>query len=402
MAAHLHHFFPRNVSFSYEALRTAGYANYGGGDLGEVISICSRIPSGDEDSWMKEWRMAGDRACAAASKSLAAKNKVSSREAYLRASNYYRTAEFYRREHPEDDEVVLSLSNQSWASFVSAMKLMPYAFEEIKIPYEETTLLGYILSPGKTNEPCPTIVFNGGFDSIKEEAWFAIAAPALERGFNVVAFDGPGQGEALRAQRLVFRPDWENVLTPVIDYVVTRPEVSPEKVFLFGWSMGGYLAARAMTSEHRLAAAVLDDGVLDFSSAFNEQMPAVARQMLHRHWDYPIQQGVGMLMSISTGVRWAMLNGRWAFGADTVPDLLRKVQDYTLVGITDKITTPVLVLDAPDDHMLKGQPKALFDALKCEKVFVDITELEGGSTHCHMGAFSRLHQVIFDYLMPLI
>ncbi|KAH7009532.1 Alpha/Beta hydrolase protein [Ilyonectria destructans] len=396
----LRHFFPRNGSFGFEALRAACYSNYGGADLGEVIAICSRIPSGDEESWLREWRAAADRAAAGAQESLSVGNTISAREAFLRASNYYRTAEFYRRENPTDDGVAAALSDSCTKMFISAVNLMPYTFEEIKIPYEKATLPGFLMCPQGVSAPRPTIIFNGGFDSVMEEAWFAIAAPALERGFNVLAFDGPGQGQALRQQGLVFRPDWECVITPVMDYALDRPEIKPDKVVLFGWSMGGYLIARASTREHRAAAVILDDGVYDFGSAFHRELPPLAAYMLHQNWNFPINLLAKVMSYLSTGSKWGMGNARWAFGVDTMSEVLRKVKDYTLVGRVEDIATPTLVLNAPDDHFLKGQPQKLFDKLKCEKSFVEITRHEGGSMHCHMGTFSRLHQVIFDYLSP--
>ena len=66
-------------------------------------------------------------------------------------------------------------------------------------------------------------------------------AAALARGYNVLAFDGPGQA-ALLQQGIVLRPDWEDVVTPVLDYPRSRPEVDPAKVALIGLSLGGYLA----------------------------------------------------------------------------------------------------------------------------------------------------------------
>ena len=81
-----------------------------------------------------------------------------------------------------------------------------------------------------------------------EESYFAIAAAALARGYNVLAFDGPGQGAALREQRLVFRPDWEAVITPVVDFALTRHEIAPTRISLFGYSLGGYLVAERQPS----------------------------------------------------------------------------------------------------------------------------------------------------------
>jgi pimeloyl-ACP methyl ester carboxylesterase len=92
----------------------------------------------------------------------------------------------------------------------------------------------------------------------------------LRRGYNVLAVDGPG---ALHLQKLVMRPDWEAVITPVVDYALARREIEPGRIAGFGYSLGGYLLARAAAFEHRLSALVLDDGVHDLASGFAENMP---------------------------------------------------------------------------------------------------------------------------------
>jgi hypothetical protein len=83
-------------------------------------------------------------------------------------------------------------------------------------------------------------------------------------------------------------------------------------------------------------------------------------------------------------------------------DLVREVNKYTLEGISQNIVTPCLILDAVNDHFLKGQPELLQRNLKCENELVSLGEDEGGDAHCHQGAFFRLHQVIFDFLEPRI
>src|SRR5260370_24724120 len=109
----------------------------------------------------------------------------------------------------------------------------------------------YLFLADDSGYPRPTIIYNSGYDSTREEHYYAIAAAALRRGYNVLAFDGPGQGATLRDQQLVMRPDWEAVLTPVVDYALTRGEVAADKIVLFGYNLGGYLVARAAAFEHR-------------------------------------------------------------------------------------------------------------------------------------------------------
>ena len=86
------------------------------------------------------------------------------------------------------------------------------------------------------------MIVHGGFDSILEELYTSAAAPALERGYNCLTFEGPGQGGVIRKNKIPFRFDWEKVVTPVLDYALDRNEVDKQRIGLIGISMGGYLA----------------------------------------------------------------------------------------------------------------------------------------------------------------
>lgn len=394
----INHFFKSNEAFSYEALRAAGYSNYGGADLGEVVAVCSQIRAGNEQDWQREWQKAAERAVSHAEQSQAARNRQSAFHGYLRASNYFRTAEFFRRENVEQDSISHFLYENSEKAFTAAMALSPFSYESITIPYEETSLPGYLVCPDSTQKPRRTIIFNGGYDSTMSEGWFAIGAAALERGYNFLAFDGPGQGAALRRQQLHFRPDWEKVLTPVVDYALSRGEIDSNALIIFGWSMGGYLVARGATQEHRANTIILDDGVYDFGSAFRVHQPSFIQALLDKRLDSVYNWILHCVQSFSTGIRWAMYNGKWTFGVKSPAELMRTVSKYTLEGICHDIVTPCLILDAENDHFLKGQPEILRRNLRCENQLVSLRVDEGGDTHCHQGAFFRLHQVVFDFL----
>ena len=99
----------------------------------------------------------------------------------------------------------------------------------------------------KSTIPRPTLIAHGGFDSTLEELYASAVAPALERGYNCLTFEGPGQGGVIRKQNIPFRYDWEKVVKPVVDYALTRTEeVDPNGIALMGISMGGYLAAELL------------------------------------------------------------------------------------------------------------------------------------------------------------
>jgi predicted alpha/beta-fold hydrolase len=272
--------------FHFETLRAAGGACYGGADLGEVIATARLVRDGDDDSWLRSWRATAERVHGIADSSLSAGHRVSARQAYLRASNYYRTAEFFRRRKPAGDPDVLALSRLSREAFVQATALMVRPVEQISIPFEGTTLPGYLFLVDDSGTPRPTVVYTNGYDSTAEESWFAIAAAAIERGYNVLAYDGPGQGAVVREQGLLFRPDWEFVIGPVLDYAMSRPEIAPGAIAHFGYSLGAYLVARASAFDHRAAALVLDDGIFDFHQAYRNAIPGfvMKRIVAGRDW----------------------------------------------------------------------------------------------------------------------
>ncbi len=207
---------------------------------------------------------------------------ASARRAFMRASNYYRAAEFYVRDDPQDPR-----SLQGWLSshdcFAEAARLSDPPFEAVEIPYEGTPLPGYFFLADDSGERRPTVITMSGMDGYAEECYWGVAAAALERGYNCLAFDGPGQGGVLRQREVPFRPDWEAVVTPVLDFALKRPEVDPERIALMGRSFGGYLAPRAASAEHRLAALVADPGQFDLFEAAMSRVPQEMREAILRN-----------------------------------------------------------------------------------------------------------------------
>jgi len=74
----------------------------------------------------------------------------------------------------------------------------------------------------------------GGSDGPVTGLWPGLGAPALARGYNALVFDGPGQQSMLFERHVPFRPDWEHVITPVVDILEKRPEVDAGRVALAG------------------------------------------------------------------------------------------------------------------------------------------------------------------------
>lgn len=381
-------------TFSFELLRILSYAPYGGADIGECLSAAYRIQEGDFESWHSEWYRTAERVLSQALESLEKGKRTSAKENFLRASNYYRTAEFFLHGN-QDDPRILETWGKSRNAFVQAIKLMDEHVEQIEIPYEGTTLPGYFYRMDAS--PRPTLLVHGGFDSTGEELYFEVVQAALKRGYNCLTFEGPGQGAVIREQGIPFRHDWEKVVTPVVDYLWTRSDVDRNKIALLGISLGGYLAPRAAAFEHRLAACVANDGL------FSNQFGAMGKKFYQgpeENFNNPmfIEQFVRMLMQKSISVRWAIENGMFTYRAQSIVELIEKTEPITLAGVAHKITCPTLVCEAEADHFFAGQPKMLLDALTCPKTHMVFTQEDGAEEHCQFGALVYFNQCLFEWL----
>jgi len=118
--------------------------------------------------------------------------------------------------------------------------------------------------------------------------------------------------------------------------------------------------------------------------------------------DEDVEQVLRLFMQKSTSARWALRNGVWTTGADSIADYLRKTADYTLEGIVDRIEAPTLILEAEEDMFLKGQAQKVAEGLKSTHKLITLTRAEGASTHCHMGAMRLVGQTIFDWLDEIL
>ena len=227
--------------------------------LGEISATTSLIEEGDRDGWYRRWTATAERVAGYADESARAGHTISATDAYLRESSYYRAAYLPLYGSPVDPRLVEAFHKETDA-FQKAAALMTPPVEPVEIPFEGTTLPGYFCRVDDSGRRRPTLIGTNGYDATINELYLDFAA-VLRRGYNLLLYDGPGQGRALIKQGLVMRPDWENVVEPVVDYALTRPEVDPERIALMGISLGGYLAPRAASGEHRLAACIADPGL---------------------------------------------------------------------------------------------------------------------------------------------
>ena len=168
-------------TFSFELLRTASYGLYSGSEVGEVLATANQIREGDFESWYVAWQRTAARVETLGAQALEKGHRTSAEQAFLRASNYYRTAEFFLE---PDDPRRMPTWEKSRTTFWKFLELSGLCVERVRIPYKGMTLPGYFYRMGDSRTPRRTLLSLGGFDSTGEELYFFAAAAALQRGYN--------------------------------------------------------------------------------------------------------------------------------------------------------------------------------------------------------------------------
>jgi len=386
----------------FQVLRTVGSAPYGGADLGECITTAQRVKPGDLGSWHDEWVRTAAAAARLAEQAEEAGERETARLGYLRASSYYRTAGVMLLAPPLDPRLRETNALQT-EMFRRAGTLMEQPPEVLEIPFEQTTLPGYFFRPDASDHQRAMVILTGGYDSTVEELYFSNAAAALARGYNVLAFDGPGQGGALVQQGLTLRPDWENVVRPVVDFALGRRDVDPTRIALIGPSLGAHLAPRAASEEHRLAACIADCGAFDLHAAFLRRLPPpLARRVAARspRAIKALRMLTGYLLKKPTA-GWALRRGLLVHGLDDPIAFIESLREFTLAGRAERISCPTWVCSAEGDEISESSPQ-LVAALTCEKEYVRFTAAEGAGDHCEAGARTLYHARSFAWLAAVL
>jgi hypothetical protein len=194
-----------------------------------------------------------------------------------------------------------------------------------------------------------------------------------------------------------FRPDWEAVLTPVVDTLAARSDVDSEALTAYGISQGGFWLPRALAFEHRFVAAVADPGVVDVSTSWlahlPEQLVALldsGQKELFNHYMSTVDADPAMARTFAFRAR--------PYGITDPFELFTAVRGYQLRDVAGDIRTPLLITDPDDEQFWPGQPAELAGLLNAPHELAAFTRADGANFHCEPLAPRQLTARMFGWL----
>src|SRR5713226_3054158 len=303
-----------------EAIHRAEVGQYPliGLDPGDVKEAFDSIHTKDKDEWAAGFMGVADRYMNEA-KSLEKTDPVKANADYIRAWRLY---SFGRWPIPASAGKQRSYE-KALEAFLDHARFFDPPLEVVKIPFEGKEIIGYLRLPKNAKGPVPLVIAVNGLDSRKEDLAESFGA-ILPFGIGFLAVDGPGTGQA----PIKVSETSERMLSRVIDYAQSRPEIDKNRIALHGVSWGAYWATKmAIVERARLRGASAQSPPVDkfFQKDF-------LMNSLLGNREYLFDQ-VPALMNIFEGVK-------------TIDEMATELSKMSLVNqkLLGKPSTPMLIL----------------------------------------------------------
>src|SRR5712692_4886820 len=292
-------------------------------DPADVREAFASIKTTDKDEWAGAFMAVADKYMAEG-KALEATDPTKANDDYIRAWRLY---SFGRWPIPASPGKQRAYS-KAIEAFLAHARLWDPPLEVVRIPFEGSEIICYLRLPKNAKGPVPLVIAVNGLDSRKEDLSESFAA-ILPHGIGFLAVDGPGTGQApIKASE-----NADRMLSRVIDYVQSRPEIDKSRIAIHGVSWGAYWATKmSIVERSRLkAASAQSPPIHDFF-----QKDFLMNSLLGNR-EYLFDQ-VPALMAIFDGVH-------------NVDQLAAMFQRMSLVnqGILGRPTTPMLIIAGVKD-----------------------------------------------------
>lgn len=375
--SHWFEYFPTNHMWSQGMMFGIEMAAWGAASIGEIDQIGQKLRGheGDNERWWSEWTAMAQRIEGFGDVEEEKGHRLTSGAYYLRAAIYYFCGERF-----------VPPSERKWETYRSCLRCFRKGIERrypqierVEVPYEGTTLPAWLLKADVVGK-APAVVMFDGLDNAKEMSVLFGGVEIARRGIHVLAIDGPGQGEALRLQGIPSRYDYEVPAGAAYDWLATRAEIDPKRVAVMGFSMGGYYAPRAAAMDPRFAACVAWGGHFDYHESW------VRRRK--------IMESGGTKLS-APGFQLP-----WVLGMPDIDACMKKLEDYRLSGVAEKMRCPFFCLHGENDTIVQLDfAQRLYDAVgSSNKTLRVLSAFEGGSEHCQEDNRQVGANIIADWL----
>ena len=287
-------------------------------DPGDVREAFQSVKTTDKDEWAAAFIGVGDRYMAEG-KSLEKSDPAKANADYIRA---WRVYSFGRWPVPSSTGKQRAYA-KALEAFQAHARFLDPPLEVVHIPFEGSEIIGYLRVPKNRKEPVPLVITVNGLDSRKEDLSESFAA-ILPYGMGFLAVDGPGTGQA----PIKVSVNADRMLSRVIDYAQSRPEIDKTRLAVHGVSWGAYWATKlAIVERSRLRGTSAQSPPIDTFFQKDFLMNALLGNR-----EYLFDQ-VPALMSIFEGVK-------------TLDDLVDAFPQMSLVkqGLLGKPMAPMLVI----------------------------------------------------------
>ena len=324
-------------------------------------------------------------------KMLAAGEQAEQEGRYAEAARYLQGAEFYmKQDHADKHDVYqrsIGLINQALPELANARNSVPYLGG--KLPAVRLPAQG---------EERDTLIIHSGFDGLLEEM-YPLLPSFTASGYTVIAFEGPGQGGALRNDNLPMPYDWEKPVSAILDYY------DVDNCTLIGMSLGGYLAPRAAAFEKRIFRVVAWGAMFDFFDTYKQRVGKVRAWLLSVLLDLGLTGAVDKIINKarkSDGiVDWAIGHGMHVSGTSSPAAFLQWVRSLNLRDCAHLIQQDVLLIMGTEDHLVPSnqiyiQAQAMVQARSVTSVM--LSAQDEAAEHCQVGNPGLAVAQIVDWL----
>lgn len=386
---------------NFQLLRSLGADSAGGGTPGEILLGAKSIEGGDPASWSAAFLALGERLEQDGKARLERGHNVSAAESLLRAASYYRAAEYYGDPLLEE---TISWGMRCRETFLQSMALSPWKVEDLRIPLGDIFLPAYFLYPedadGNVEEGRKTLLIQSGFDGTAEEMYFALGKAALQRGYAVILFEGPGQVGMRRFHPdSVFLPDTSPALKAVVDYALSRPEVDPSKIALYGASFGGYFALSGAVREKRLRGVIANSPILDAGEYFFAAMGPKFVAMFQSR-DLTVEEIKELPQEeLPPKYRFSLLNLCLRYGKPSVGATLEAMKEFRVPeDLLHSMEMPALgMVSEAEGAVPLNQAKRFADIAPKGSLHIFSRE-QGANIHCQLDNMPLSWGVALDWL----